>query len=64
MGLVPGSVGTLAALHAVQTNLQQTNALVWVMVGISVSGSIVTFAFLVYSVWKWRDHATNRRRYG
>ena len=46
------------------TNLQETNSLVWVMLGASVAGAIVTFAFLVYSVWKWRDRVTNRRRYG
>jgi heme/copper-type cytochrome/quinol oxidase subunit 2 len=46
------------------TNLQQTNALVWVMLGISVGGAIVTFGFLVYAVWKWRDREANRRPYG
>jgi len=47
-----------------QTNLQETTPILWVMVGISVAGAIVTFAFLVYSVWKWWDPETNRRRYG
>jgi hypothetical protein len=35
-----------------------------VILGISVAGAIVTFAFLVYSVWKWRDPVANRRKYG
>jgi hypothetical protein len=54
----------LSRLGSGQTNLQQTNALVWVMLGISVAGAIVTFAFLVYAVWKWRDRDLNKRRYG
>jgi len=47
-----------------ETNLQETNALLWVMVAISVAGSIVTFAFLVYSIWKFRDPKVKDRRYG
>ncbi len=46
------------------TNLAETNALVWVMVGISAAGSIVTFAFLVYALWKFRDPKVKGRRYG
>jgi hypothetical protein len=64
MALSVGLGAAVPSLVAVQSNLQETNALVWVMVGISVAGSIVTFAFLVYSVWKWRDPVANRRRYG
>jgi heme/copper-type cytochrome/quinol oxidase subunit 2 len=47
-----------------ETNLQQTNALVWIMVAISAAGAIVTFAFLVYSIWKFRDPKVKNRRYG
>ena len=47
-----------------ETNLQETNALVWVMVAISAAGAIVTFAFLVYAIVKFRDPATKGRRYG
>lgn len=54
----------LGWVGASPTNLEETNAIVWVMLGISVAGAIVTFAFLVYAVWKWRDRVTNRRRYG
>jgi heme/copper-type cytochrome/quinol oxidase subunit 2 len=64
MGATALLLGRLGPLPAAQTNLQQTNALVWVMVGISVAGALITFAFLVYSVWKWRDRETNQRRYG
>ncbi|HYA54651.1 MAG TPA: hypothetical protein VEG42_03505 [Thermoplasmata archaeon] len=47
-----------------ETNIQQTNALVWVMVGMSVTGAIITFSFLVYSLWKFRDPQVRGRRYG
>ncbi len=57
-------VGLLGVLGAGQTNLQLTEPLLWTMLAISVAGSIVTFAFLVYAVWKFRDPKTRRRRYG
>ena len=47
-----------------ETNLQLTEPLLWVMVGISVAGAIVTFAYLVYAVWKFRDPRMKGRRYG
>ena len=46
------------------SNLAQTNALVWVMIAISSAGAIVTFAFLVYAIWKFRDPKVKGRRYG
>jgi hypothetical protein len=54
----------VARLGTGQTNLQETNALVWVMLGISVAGAIVTFGFLVYAIWRWRDREAGRRPYG
>jgi len=63
-------VAGLAALRggvawaAGQSDLQQTNALVWIMIAISAAGAIVTFAFLVYSLWKFRDPKVKDRRYG
>jgi uncharacterized membrane protein len=65
-----GSVASLAALLAApgvfgaESNLQLTSPLVWVMVAISAAGAIVTFAFLVYAVVKFRDPRTKGRRYG
>ena len=47
-----------------ETNLQETNALLWVMIGISVAGAIVTFSFLVYALWRFRDPKVKGRRYG
>jgi hypothetical protein len=46
------------------TDLQQTLTLVWVILGLSVAGSIITFGFLIYALWKFRDPRTKGRRYG
>ncbi len=54
----------VAGLWAAETNLQLTEPLVWVMLGISVAGAIVTFGYLVYAVWKFRDPTKRGRRYG
>jgi uncharacterized membrane protein YbhN (UPF0104 family) len=62
--LATGLLGPAARVGAGETNLQLTSPLVWVMVAISAAGSIVTFAFLVYALWKFRDPAVKRRRYG
>lgn len=60
------SVALAVAGHVAssETNLQLTSPLVWVMLGISVAGAIVTFAYLVYAVWKFRDPTKRSRRYG
>jgi hypothetical protein len=47
-----------------ETVLQEVTPLVWVILAISVGGAIITFAFLAYAVWKFRDPATKGRRYG
>lgn len=47
-----------------ETDLQQISPLVWVMLAISVAGASITFAFLVYAIWKFQDPTTKRRRYG
>ncbi|MCI4366086.1 MAG: hypothetical protein L3K10_08570 [Thermoplasmata archaeon] len=64
MGIGTAALGALAPVGVGQTNLQETNAVVWVILGISVAGAIVTYAFLVYALWKWRDPEANRRPYG
>jgi len=53
-----------ALLGSGSTNLDQTNAIVWVMVAISAAGSVVTFGFLVYALVKFRDPKAKGRRYG
>lgn len=66
----PGRAATATALLAApsvlatESNLQLTSPLVWVMIAISAAGAIVTFAFLVYAVVKFRDPTTKGRRYG
>ncbi|MGD0250390.1 MAG: hypothetical protein ABSB97_05840 [Thermoplasmata archaeon] len=70
--IVRGRRGTLGAtllagaalLGSGETNLQQTNTLVWTLVAISAAGSIVTFGFLVYALVKFRDPKMRGRRYG
>jgi hypothetical protein len=67
-----GSVGAAATPAAAfagriatgETNLQLTEPLLWVMLGICFAGAIVTFAFLVYAVWKFRDPQMRGRRHG
>jgi len=64
-----GSVGAAAVglpriLASGETDLQQTNAVVWVMIAISAVGAIITFAFLTYALWKFRDPKVKNRRYG
>jgi hypothetical protein len=46
------------------TPLQLTEPLLWVMLALTVAGAIVTYAFLVYAVWKFRDPAMKGRRHG
>jgi hypothetical protein len=46
------------------TNLAQTTPLIWVMLAISVAGAIITWGVMAYALWKFRDPATKKRRYG
>jgi hypothetical protein len=59
-----GAVASGSGFAAAQSNLQLTEPLLWALIGISAAGSIVTFAFLVYALWKFRDPAVKGRRYG
>jgi heme/copper-type cytochrome/quinol oxidase subunit 2 len=61
-----GALGLAAAFPVASgpTNIQQTSDLVWTMVAIGVAGSIVTFSFLVYALWRFRDPNVKGRRYG
>ena len=62
----PAAGALLSAAPVVRglTNLQQTNDLIWAMIAISAAGAIVTFSFLVYSIWRFRDPRSKGRRYG
>ena len=57
-------VSSVGILGSGSTNLDQTSGLIWVMVAIGAAGAFVTFAFLVYALWKFRDPRVRRRRYG
>ncbi|MFY9717182.1 MAG: hypothetical protein WAK40_04535 [Thermoplasmata archaeon] len=57
-------VGILGLMAGGETNLQLTTPILWVMIGISTAGALVTFSFLVYAIWKFRDPSVRRRRYG
>jgi len=62
--LPAGAFALPRLLASAESNLQETNALLWVVIGIATAGSIVTFAFLVYALWKFRDPNVRNRRYG
>lgn len=51
-------------LLSADTDLDQTMPLVWLMLVISIIGAAITWAFLAYALWKYRDPATKGRRYG
>lgn len=59
-----GTLAVAGGAVAGPTNLQETSPVVWVMVGISVAGALVTYAFLAYAIWRFRDPHTRGRRYG
>jgi heme/copper-type cytochrome/quinol oxidase subunit 2 len=66
-GPVAGGLAALAGglgRTATTSDLQQISPLVWIMVAISAGGAIITYAFLVYAVWRYRDPSTRRRNYG
>ncbi|MFZ3356746.1 MAG: hypothetical protein WA549_08355 [Thermoplasmata archaeon] len=47
-----------------ESNYDQTMPLVWALTAISAAGAGIVYAYLVYSVWKFRDPKTKGRRYG
>ena len=61
----PAAVLGVGGLHATgETPLQLTEPLLWVMLALTVAGAIVTYAFLVYAVWRFRDPKSRGRRHG
>ena len=46
------------------TDLQQTLPLIEVMTILSVIGAVLTWGFLAYALWKFRDPTPRGRRYG
>lgn len=53
------------ALPAIGTSdLQQTLPLIYVILALSIVGAGLTWGFLAYALWKFRDPATKGRKYG
>ncbi|MGI0150748.1 MAG: hypothetical protein ACREC5_02290 [Thermoplasmata archaeon] len=57
------AAGDAAASNG-QTILQEVTPLLWTILAISIGGAAITYAFLVYSVFRFRDPETRRRNYG
>jgi hypothetical protein len=55
---------TGSALGSGSSVIDQVSPLVWVMIAISAGGATITYGFLVYALWKFRDPSTRRRNYG
>lgn len=64
LGAAGSLVGLSGAAAAASSDLQETSPLVWVLVAISVAGALITYAFLAYALWRYRDPHTRGRRYG
>jgi hypothetical protein len=62
LAIVPA--GAIGVGSAGPSNLDLTNPILWAMIAISTAGAIVTFAFLVYALWRYRDPSVRRRRIG
>jgi hypothetical protein len=63
-----GAAGAIASVTGVASadpsNLQETTPILWVLIAISIAGALVTYAFLAYALWRYRDPHTRGRRYG
>ena len=46
------------------TDLSQESQIIWVITGIAAGGTVITFAFLVYALLRFRDPSTKGKRYG
>jgi hypothetical protein len=61
-----GGLASLGGAYASsgETNLQATQNLFWILVAMSVVGAIITWGFMAYALWKFRDPKVKGRRYG
>lgn len=64
LGSTGASVAVLLAGIPGTTDLAQESPIIWVITGLSVGGAVITFAFLVYGVLRFRDPKVKGRRYG
>lgn len=58
------SVALLTIAVPGATDLAQESPIIWVLTGLSVGGAVITFAFLIYGVIRFRDRKMKDRRYG
>ena len=66
-GAAVGPAGLLlggAVRATAETPYQLTWPLIEVMTALSVVGAAITFYFLVYAIWKFRDPRMRGRRHG
>lgn len=52
------------SLAGATEDLAAISPLVWVMVAMSVGGAAITYGFLYYAIWRFKDPSTRRRNYG
>lgn len=53
-----------AAASNGQSIVQEVTPLIWIIVAISAGGTAITYGFLLYAAWRFRDPSTRRRNYG
>ena len=58
------ALGLLPLALSGATDLAQESPIIWVITGIAAGGALITFAFLIYGVLRFRDPKTKGRRYG
>ncbi len=58
------SLATGTAAAGDHVIIDQVSPLVWVMIAISAGGAAITYGFLVYALWRFKDPSTRRRNYG
>ena len=59
-----GIVALSGFASAGESDYDMIMPLVWVLVGISVVGASIVYAYLTYAVWKYRDPSMKRNRHG
>jgi hypothetical protein len=58
------ALGTGTAAAGNHVIIDQVSPIIWVMIAISAGGAAITYGFLVYALWRFKDPSTRRRNYG
>lgn len=64
LAAVGAPLAALLASVSGATDLAQESPIIWVLTGLAAGGAVITFAFLIYGVIRFRDPKTKGRRYG